>query len=160
MPMVANTAGTRAALEFRGSFELFTVGTLTQHPGGLRGRSLPAKPQACQAAAAPDVYRSRRCASMPPRAQCGDNSYNTGGMVLDAKGVCVREIKCLLGNQCEQLRREPTEAFDPATIKRKSDALCDAMRKAKPRVCSATGRLTHYGQPEGKGDIDCLQVKL
>ena len=33
MPMVANTAGTRAALEFRGSFELFTVGPLTQHPG-------------------------------------------------------------------------------------------------------------------------------
>ena len=79
---------------------------------------------------------------------------------MDAEGVCVREIKCLLGNQCEQLRREPTEALDPATIKHKGDALCDAMRKSQPRVSSATGRLSHYGQPEGKGDIDCLQVML
>ena len=65
-----------------------------------------------------------------------------------------------IGKTMRAAAKRADEAFDPATIKRKGDALCDAMRKAKPRVCSATGRLTHYGQPEGKGDIDCLQVKL
>ena len=57
-------------------------------------------------------------------------------------------------------KKEPVQAFAPSTIRLEGDALCDAMRKSKPRVSSATGRLSHYGQPEGKGDIDCLQVML
>ena len=52
-------------------------------------------------------------------------------------------IRCWLGkpmgDQWEQLRREPTQAFDPATIKHEgeaAEALCDAMRKAKLSTCA------------------------